>query len=120
MVHKGNPASGIVCPLARRTPGADALDVTFVQGPLSVIISTVVASATTTGECVQDMLFLPLVPLQRGCWCRRRHGPQARADAAAEIGQDGGGWQVTLCDENRGASRAGLQTIRGVDEKEVP
>ena len=53
----------------------------------------------------------PLVPLQRGCWRRRGHGVQARGDAAAEIGEDGGGRQVALCDGDRGASQAGLQAI---------
>ena len=88
----------------------DTLDVTSVQGPTpSIIVSTAPASTTTTEEHVPDALFLPSSLFTRmlaSSW-----GLQARRDAAAETGQDGGGRQVVLGYGDRGASRAGLQAI---------
>jgi hypothetical protein len=93
------------------------LDVTSVQGPPpSVIVSTVPASATTTEEHVPDALFLPssLFSVDAGVVIDMTYynKPWARRDAAAEIGQGGGGgWQVP---DGRGAQDGfgGLLRVR--------
>ena len=69
----------------------DTLDVTSVQGPPPSVIVSTVGVCGDEGRARPGRTGPPVVPLQCGCWRRRGHGVQARGDAAAEIGEDGGG-----------------------------